>query len=175
MAAATIMLSYGLVLIGAVALAAVIGRRRWRPLVIATVAAGVAILAFVPFGFWWLAGLGATRDAYYALGLDRPYPYFLVNDLSAWALALGPATAVALLRLRDRRLWLLVGGALAAAALADVSGLSTGEVERIWLPFTIWVLPAGAALATGRIATRAWLGLQVASAIVLTMVVRPIW
>jgi len=132
-------------------------------------------VAFVPFGFWWLAGLGATRDAYYALGLGRPYAYFLLDDMSAWALTLGPATAAALFRLRDRRLLLLVGGALAAAAFADLSGLSTGEVERIWLPFTLWVLPAGAALATSRSATRAWLALQVGSAIAITMLIRPIW
>jgi hypothetical protein len=175
MAAATIMLSYGLVLMGAVALLAVVGRRRWRPVLLATGTAVLAILAFVPFGFWWIAGLAATRDAYYALGLDRPYSYFLLNDVSAWALTLGPATAVALVRLRDRRLWLLVGGALAAVAMADISGLSTGEVERIWLPFTIWVVPAGAALATGRWVTRGWLALQVTSALVLTALIRPIW
>jgi hypothetical protein len=175
LAAATIMLSYGLVLVGVIAFAAVIGQRRWRPLLIAAATAFAATIAFVPFGFWWLSGLGATRDAYYALNLDRPYPYFLLDDLSAWALVLGPATAVALCRLRDRRLWLLVGGALAAAAIADVSGLSTGEVERIWLPFAVWVLPAGAVLATGRWATRGWLALQVVSALVITALIRPVW
>jgi hypothetical protein len=42
---------------------------------------------------------------------------------------------LALFRLRDRQLWLLVGAALTAVLLADVSGLSKAEVERIWLPF----------------------------------------
>ena len=36
--------------------------------------------------------------------------------------------------LRDRRVWMLVGGAVIGALLADLSGLSKGEVERIWLP-----------------------------------------
>ena len=57
------------------------------------------------------------------------------------------------------RLWLLVGGGLLAALAADVSGLSSGEVERIWLPFTIWVLPAGAALWTSRRARAGLAGL----------------
>jgi hypothetical protein len=35
--------------------------------------------------------------------------------------------------------------AAAAVALADVSGLSKAETERIWLPFAVWLL-AGAAL-----------------------------
>jgi hypothetical protein len=174
LAAATIMLSYGLVLMGAIVVPVCFARRRWRAPLIAAGTATLAIVAFVPFGYWWLTGLGATRDAYYALGLDRPYSYFAVADYGAWALVLGPATAVAVARLRDARLWLLVGGALLATVVATVSGLSTGEVERIWLPFAIWVLPAGAVL-SGRRSTRGWLGLQVACALVIVALIRPIW
>ena len=61
------------------------------------------VLALVPFGFSWFAGLAATRHAYDTLGLDRPYDYFFVNNLAAWALALGPAVVVGLVLLRDRR------------------------------------------------------------------------
>ena len=43
-------------------------------------------------------------------------------------------------------MWLLVGAALVVVAIADLSGMSKGEVERIWLPFTPWLLLAGAAL-----------------------------
>ena len=50
------------------------------------------------------------------------------------------------MRLRDLRLWLVIAGALLAVAIADVSNYSKGEVERIWLPFTVWVLAAGALL-----------------------------
>jgi hypothetical protein len=177
LAAATIMLSYGLVLMGAIVVVVAVVRRRWRPVAVAAATALAAIAAFVPFGFWWPSGLGATREAYYALGLDRPYSYFAVADFGAWALVLGPATAVALARLRDARLWLLVGGAVLATVIATISGLSTGEVERIWLPFSIWVLPAGAVLAgRGRAGSgRGWLGLQVASALVVVALIRPVW
>jgi hypothetical protein len=117
----------------------------------------------------------ATKHEYDTLGVTRPYSYFVVNNLAAWALALGPAIAVALVRLRDRRLWLLVGGAVAAALLADVSGLSEGEVERIWLPFTIWVLAAGAALGPRARAVRGWLALQVTCALAVTATIGTLW
>ena len=59
--------------------------------------AGLA--AFGLTGFWWPAGLLATRHQYGVLRVSRPYWYFVLADLSAWALALGPAMAVALVRL----------------------------------------------------------------------------
>ncbi len=175
LAAASVLLSYGLVLMACGAVIAAIAFRRWRPLVIAGLVALLCVLAFVPFGYWWVAGLFGTRDEYFSLGLDRPYWFFVVSNLAAWALVLGPATAVALARLRDRRLWILVGGGVAAALLADLTGLSNAEVERIWLPFSLWVLPAGAVLGGHRFATRGWLALQVASAVALTAVITPRW
>ena len=43
---------------------------------------------------------------------------------------------------------MVAGGALTAIVIADVSGLSKAEVERIWLPFLPWlVVAAGAAFA----------------------------
>lgn len=175
LAAAAIMGSYGMVLMGLVPLPVVVRARSWgRPLV----AAGVAlacIVAFVPFGFWWLSGLGATREAYYALGLDRPYQYFLLNDVSALTLVVGPAVAAGLALTRDVRLWTLLGGGAAAMAVADLSGMSTGEVERIWLPFAVWLLPAGAALA-GRVRwQRCWLAVQAACPVVVTVFIRTFW
>ncbi len=175
LAAACVLLSYGLVLMGCGALIAGIALRRWRPLLIAAGVAMACVLAFVPFGYWWIAGLFGTKEQYDTFGLDRPYGFFVVNNLAAWALVLGPATAVALARLRDRRLWILVGGGLAAALIADLTGLSNAEVERIWLPFALWVLPAAAVLGGHRYATRGWLALQVGSAVALTAVVSPFW
>ena len=67
------------------------------------------------------------------------------------AIVLGPALAVALARVRDRKLWLLVGGTMVVVGAAMISGMSKGEVERIWLPFAIWLLPAGAVLAASRV------------------------
>ena len=60
------------------------------------------------------------------------------------------------------------------SASPALSGMSKGEVERIWLPFAIWVLPAGAALAVGR-RHPAWLAAQVAFAIGVQTLVRSPW
>ena len=100
-------------------------------------------------GFWWFDGLAATRVRYLA-GIALPCDRRLLRALgnpAALALALGPAVAVALARVRDRRLWLLAGAALAAVVVANLSGLSKAEVERIWLPFCPWVLVLAAGLA----------------------------
>jgi len=175
LAAASVMLSYGLVLMGAVVLFIALRRRAWRVVAVSSTAAIVGVLAFVPFGFWWYDGLQATRVEYFALGVERPYLYFIFNNLAAFALVLGPATFVALALLRDRALWAVAGGGLLAVALADLSGLSNGEVERIWLPFTIWVLTAGAVLGARRSAGSLWLALQAASAVILVSLIRPVW
>jgi hypothetical protein len=102
-----------------------LARRRLRPAVLAAAGVAVVLGAFAAAGFWWLSGLLRTRGIYVrGVARFRPYPYFLVGDLAAFAVIVGPATAAGLARLRDRREWLLVGGALAAALLADVSGWS---------------------------------------------------
>ena len=77
----------------------------------------------------------------------RPYADFLLISLAAFALAAGPAVAAGLARLRDRGVWLLAGGALVALAAADLSGMSKGETERIWLHLVPWLLVATVALA----------------------------
>jgi methylthioxylose transferase len=173
----TAFLSYGLVLLAAAPLVVAWRRRRFRPLVLASAGALVVALGFLAAGFSWVSGLLATRDRYFAgVASRRPYAEFLVNNAAALAIVLGPALAVAIVRLRDRRLWLLVGGGLFAVGLAMMSGMSKGEVERIWLPFAVWLLPASAALAAGRgRAVRGWLGMQAATAIVVTSVVKIPW
>jgi hypothetical protein len=35
---------------------------------------------------------------------------------------------------------LLVGAAVFAVLAADLSGMSKAEVERIWLPFAVWLM-----------------------------------
>ena len=83
----------------------------------------------------------------------------------------------------DRRVLLLggmlvaavLGAGLAAALVADATGLSNAEVERIWLPFAIWVLPAAAVLGGRRVATRGWLAVQAGSALVLAALISPYW
>lgn len=170
------MLSYGLVLLAAIPLAVSLSRRRLRPLLVAAAGATVLLVAVATAGFSWLDGYQAIREQYLGSVADsRPYDYFLANNLAAFALAVGPVAAIALARLRDRRLWLLVGGASVAIAIADLSGMSKGEVERIWLPFLPWILVATAALPVDRTTTRALLGTQAALAIAIQVGVRTIW
>ena len=144
---AAVMCSYGLALVGLVPLVVARRRRRARPIGLAATGVAIVVLAFLAAGFWWLDGLFATRARYFAgIAARRPYSLFLMVDLAAFSLALGPAVFAGVARLRDSSLWLLVGAALAAVLLADLSGMSKGEVERIWLPFTPWLLLAPAAL-----------------------------
>ena len=55
---------------------------------------------------------------------------------------------------------------------ADLSGLSRGENERIWLLFVPWLLVATAGLTQHR---RAWLAGQLAVALTLQLVLRSPW
>ena len=116
----------------------------------------------------------ATREQYaLSVARSRPYAYYLLANLAAFAVALGPAVVAAAPRLRDRRLWLLVGGGLAAVIFADLSGLSKAEVERIWLPFVPWIGVA-TAIYRDREATR-WLAVQTGWAIAVQLMVRSLW
>ena len=56
--------------------------------------------------------------------------------------------------------------------VAALSGLSKGEVERIWLPFAPWILVAGASLDGDRATARPWLALQAAACLVLQFTIR---
>jgi hypothetical protein len=170
-------LSYGLVLLAVVPAAVAGHRRRFRPLALAAIGATPVFLVFFAAGFWWVAGLLATRQQYFAgVGSRRPYLDFLVANAACLAIVVGPAVAVALTRVRDRRLWLLVGGTLVVLGAAMISGMSKGEVERIWLPFAIWLLPAGAVLAAGRQHVMSgWLGVQATAAIVVATAVKTSW
>jgi hypothetical protein len=168
-------LSYGLVLLALIPLGLAGRARRVRPLVLAAGAAATVFAAFAVAGFWWFAGLAATRERYFAgVASRRPYDVFLLVNAACLAIAIGPAIAVALARLRDRRLWWLLGGVLAALGIAALSGMSKGEVERIWLPFTVWLLPAGAVFATAERAPR-WLAMQLVFTIGLQTLVRSPW
>jgi len=168
-----LMLSYGVAPLGAIVLVLALARRAWRALLAIAVGVASVAAAFAIAGFWWPDGLAATNDLYRGgVASRRPYDAFLLVSLAAFALALGPAAAAGVARLRDRRAWLLVGAALASLALADLSGLSRGETERIWLVFIPWIGLATAALVTQR---RGWLAAQVALAIALQVGVRSPW
>ncbi|WP_128376555.1 hypothetical protein [Streptomyces cavernae] len=71
----------------------------------------------------------------------------------------------------DVRLALLVTAAFAALLIADLSGMSKAETERIWLPFALW-LPAACAFLTR---PRAWLTAQAALALLLNHLLMTGW
>jgi len=169
----TLMLSYGLVALAAVPMVVGFARRRVQPLVFAGLGIAAVLIAFRAMGFSWIAGFFATRHQYEIFRTRfRPYGYFLFANLAAFAVALGPAIARALARLKDRGVWLLVAGGLIAVAVSDLSGLSKGEVERIWLPFAPWVLASTAGLDGDR---HRWLGGQIGVALFIACVLRTAW
>lgn len=167
-------LSYGLTLIGPVALVVLLRRRRILPLVVAAIGVAIVFAAFIASGFWWLDGLMTTHQRYYqGVAQARPYHYFFVADLLVLALVLGPAGFSGLFRIgRDPRTLLPVA-ALAGVLIADVSGLAAGEVERIWLPWTPWLLSA-TALIPGD-ARRSWLAAQLLTAVAVVVIYTPNW
>lgn len=164
-------LSYATVLVAAVGGVAIVARRRIRVAVLVSAGVALVVAAFAAYGLWWTDALRASL-AYHVSGAAgaRPYVYFAVlGNPAAFAIALGPAVAVALCRLKDGRLWLPVGAALAAAVVADLTGLSLGEVERLWLPFAVWVTAATASLREG---AGAWVTAQALWACAVEVAVR---
>ncbi|HEX2063752.1 MAG TPA: hypothetical protein VHE80_04950, partial [Acidimicrobiales bacterium] len=108
-------LSYGMVLLLSVPLAVAAVRRRLRPLVVGALGAATVAAAFGAAGFWWWEGFLASRERHLAgITSVRPYEYFVIGNLAVFAALVGPATAVAVARLRDTQTWLLVGAALAS-------------------------------------------------------------
>jgi hypothetical protein len=170
--------SYGsLLLLGPLwALAALaLTRRNWQPLVTAAIGFAMVPGLFMLAGFDWLAGLDATRTAYLAgVAPERPDRYFVVANLVVFAVAVGPAAVAAVVWLRDRAAWWLVGGGLAGVLAADLSTMSKGEVERIWLPAVPFVVLATCAI-QGRTARRIWLGAQLGLGLLLTAVLDSPW
>ncbi|CAN5661991.1 hypothetical protein BH18ACT3_BH18ACT3_19780 [soil metagenome] len=130
----------------------------------------VVIVAFRLAGFWWIDGARRTRTEYWeGTAQFRSWDYFRFGNIAVALIALGPAVFAGLLRLRDRRMWLLVGGGLAALAVSHVAQYTRGEVERIWLPLYPWLAIGAAALAprAGRRSAAMWLGVQAVCAILL--------
>ena len=183
----TLFLTYGAAtlcpLMGIVILSGV--RRRYSALVEFALPAlvfltGVAAV-FNYFGFWWFDGLRLTNKFYWVgSAYFRTWTYFLLANIAVLAVAVGPAVIVGIVWLRDRRVWLIVGGAIACITLAELSQYSKGEVERIWLLFMPWLVPATVSLApsgpTGNDrAVRVWLCVQATLAIALQATLRSKW
>jgi hypothetical protein len=179
--AAALLGSYGVALLGVAVAVAAGATRAWRVLALWCGAAGACLAAVgLAWGFWWPAGLWQTHDEYrHSLARSRGYAYWLLGNPAVFAVLIGPAVVVGLTRLRGRP-WVVVGGGLAAVAVAALSGMSSAETERIWQPFVPLVALGAAGLALGRDGARPgrvrpWLALQATVAIGLTAVLRSPW
>jgi methylthioxylose transferase len=135
-------------------------------------------VAFTASGFWWPAGYADVKVIYAAsIASTRPYSYFVWANLAAVSLALGPAVvagvrrAVAAPRALPLGAVLLAGAALAAIVLADLSGMSKAEVERIWLPFAVWLVVPCALLPRAW----CWLAAQAVLALALNHLLLTVW
>ncbi|OLT20766.1 hypothetical protein BJF78_09465 [Pseudonocardia sp. CNS-139] len=98
-------------------------------------------------------------------------------NLAAVAFAAGPAVVAGLSRFRPRLLpagaALLTAAALAAIVLADLSGMSKAEVERIWLPFVVWLVVPCALLPRRRAGF--WLAGQAVLALAVNHLLLTVW
>ena len=167
-------LSYGVLPLGALVIVLAAAGKRIRPLLVGGVAVMVVGSAFALAGFSWFDGFDATIARYeQGVASARPLWFFSVSNLAAFAVAIGPAAVVALGRWRPNGLHLVVGATVAGVVVANLSGLSKGEVERIWLPFVPWVV-LGTAWLLGR-SRRGWLVAQAGVAVVVETMVSTPW
>jgi hypothetical protein len=191
--------SYGLTLAGLLPLAVLALTRRVRPILIAAVGVVAVAAVFAALGFWWFTGFGLVKQLYAQPlqfgSADRPYAYWVWAAPGAFAVALGPATVAGARRMlagaprllrapagwsaetRElvgaRALTALACAGLLAALLADLSGMSRGESERIWLPFAIWLIPTTALLPARH--ARWWLLAQAVVALTVNHLLNPPW
>ncbi|SRR6266508_225273 len=193
-------LSYGLVLVGPLALAVILLKphHRWVTGAVGVAGVGVVVAAFSTAGFWWLTGYHLVVQRYYqGWAADRPYGYWVWANLACLVVSAGPAAVPALRRAAaaaiDRwrhqahrppddlpgtgahtspAFW-LPALALLAITAADLSGLSKAEVERIWLPYEIWLLPAIAWLPAAH--HRCWLAVQALTALTINHLLLTDW
>ena len=177
-------LSYGLLPLGAVLLAAaVLALRNTHPPVRVPALGGLVVgLLVVPLtmtlaGFWWPDGVAATHRAWeLGKGDDRPYGYSFLADFAILGVLVGPATAVAGWRRPGRVPAVLAVAALVGVLTLAVSGVTRLEVERIWLPYAPWMVALCAALPVrGRLTARGWLLANAACAVVFQALVLGVW
>ncbi|WP_440087031.1 hypothetical protein [Streptosporangium sp. LJ11] len=165
-------LSYGLVPYLLIPVVAAVVTRISRAAAIACLAGVAAVTAaFAAGGFLWPSGVLATHAEWAAdPGAARPYLYFLVANLAVLALLTGPATAAGLVRTTPGGVRALVAAAIVAVLALDVSGVTRGEVERIWVPYAVWIV-----LAAVRSPGRRWLAAQALTGLLLQGLVISPW
>lgn len=180
-----IFLNYGLVLMAipavAVLLSAATVRAALTALAPALVTAVAVVVVFVAAGFWWFDGYLLVQERYWqGIASERPFQYWGWANFASVVCAIGLGTVAGIGRVFDiaairRRsgLHLLVIGALLAITFADLSRLSKAETERIWLPFTVWLVAATALLP--RPSVRWWLALNVVGALAVNHLILTNW
>ena len=180
-----IFLNYGLALMGLPALAVLLCATGWRsalralgPAVLSAVA---VVLVFFAAGFWWFDGYHLVQERYWqGIAIERPFQYWGWANFAAVVCAIGLGSVAGLGRVFDisairarSGLHLVVLGALASIVCADLSMLSKAETERIWLPFTMWLVAAGALLPAR--AQRWWLAVNVVGALLINHIILTNW
>ena len=180
-----VFLSYGLVLLGLPALAVLASAPDWRPAVRVlgpTVLAALAVaVAFAVAGFSWFDGYTLVQQRYWqGIAKYRPFQYWWWANLASVVCAIGLGSVAGITRVFDvaairrrRGFGLLLLAMLAAVVCADLSMLSKAEVERIWLPFTIWLTAAPTLLPLR--SHRLWLALNAAGALLVNTVMLTNW
>jgi hypothetical protein len=181
----SVFLSYGLILLGLPALAVLISASDWRAVLRALGPAALAALAvavtFAVAGFYWFDGYNLVQQRYWqGIAKYRPFQYWSWANLASVVCAIGLGSVAGLSRVFDwadirRRsgFHLVLPAMLAAILCADLSMLSKAEVERIWLPFTVWLTAAPALLPVR--SYRLWLALNAAGALLVNTVMVTNW
>jgi hypothetical protein len=178
-------LNYGLMLMGLPALTVLVSAADWRAVLRAVGPAALAAVAvavtFAVAGFYWFDGYALVQQRYWqGIAKDRPFQYWCWANLACVVCAIGLGSVAGISRVFDRAairrrsgFHLLLLAMLAVIVYADLSMLSKAEVERIWLPFTIWLTAAPALLPVR--SHRLWLALNAAGALVLNTVIVTNW
>lgn len=178
-------LSYGLLPLGAVLVAAVVlavragprGRPQpWTGAMLAALVAGLLAVGVLMTlgGFWWPDGVAATGQVWEdGQARFRPYGYAFLADFAVLAVLVGPATAAGVVRRPRTVPAVLAGAGLLGVLSLALSGVTRLEVERIWLPYAPWMVTVCAALPpSGR---RWWLAANAACALVFQALVLDVW
>ena len=180
-----IFLNYGVGLMALPAVAVLLSagtlRTALRAMIPAVLGALAVVAVFRLAGFWWFDGYHLVQDRYWqGIARDRPFQYWSWANLASTVCAVGLGAVAGIARAFDiaalkRRsgLHLVVLGALLAIVCADLSMLSKAETERIWLPFSVWLV-AAAALTPPR-SHRWWLALNVIGALLLNHLIFTNW
>ena len=175
-----VMSSYGLPLLGAIALAVLWLGGSWRPLPVAAATAAAVVLVFAALGFVWWEAYPVLVERYWdGIAATRPAPYWMWGNVGALLVSAGPllgaGLAVAARRHpgEGRTVAVLALGAGVAVLAADLSRMSKAEVERIWLPFVPWLTLSLALLPS---AWRRWgLAFQVLAALLVQHLLYTSW